>query len=167
MKIINIFLVIFLLSSCSSFPETNNKVVKNFDIDKYMGRWYEIARLDHPFERGCDYAAADYSMRDDGKVKIVNSCLKDGKKDQAQGIAYQLKEGEGHFKVSFFRPFYGNYKIIYLDQDYKIALIDGGNTGYFWILARDKKVSKSKLAELLNIAKQAGFDTSKLIYPKQ
>ena len=167
MKKIKIILFAVFLTSCSSHIETSNEVVTNFDLDKYMGRWYEIARLDHSFERGCDYAAADYSIRDDGKVKVVNSCIRNGKKDKAHGLAYQLKEGEGHFKVSFFRPFYGNYKIIYLDQGYEIALIDGGNTGYFWILARDKKVSKNKLTELLDIAKQAGFDTSKLIYPKQ
>lgn len=167
MRVIKIFLLLSFFTSCSSYPETNNEVVKNFDIDKYLGIWYEIARLDHWFERGCDYVTANYSEREDGKIKVINSCLKNGKKDQAQAIAYQLKKGEGHLKVSFFRPFYGDYKIIYLDNNYQTALIDGGSTGYFWILSRQKTISKEDLSRLLKFAKQASFDTSKLIYPKQ
>ena len=167
-KIIILSLLTFVFS-CSSHQKTNNKVVENFEVEKYLGTWYEIARLDHSFERGCSNVFAEYSKKEDGGIKVVNTCAKNGKTKSAQARAH-FKGGDsskGFLRVSFFWPFYGNYKIIYLDESYQTAMIDGGNTGYFWILSRQKSIPESELKVLLKKAEDFGFDVSKLIFTKQ
>lgn len=163
-----IFLLLcFFVSSCSSYEKTNNQAVLGFDIDKYLGRWYEIARLDHAFERGCSNVYADYKKISDDKIKVINRCVVNEKEKVANGVAHFAdKKDVGHLKVSFFRPFYGDYKVVYLTKDYSIAIIDGGNKGYFWILSRQKIIKKNQLKKLLIKAESFGFDTSKLIFTK-
>ncbi len=164
-----ILAVLFFAFSCSHGQKTNNKVVENFEIDKYLGVWYEIARLDHSFEKGCSNVYATYSKKENGDIKVVNTCTRNGKEDSAQARAH-FKNDEsdrGHLRVSFFWPFYGDYKIIYLNRNYQIAMIDGGSTEYFWILSRQKTIPGSIMEKLLQKAREAGFDTSKLIFTKQ
>lgn len=168
MQKIFVTILALLTFSCSHHQKTENKVVENFNIDKYLGVWYEIARLDHSFERGCSNVYATYSKKENGDIKVVNTCIKDGKEKSAQARAH-FKNDEsdrGHLRVSFFWPFYGDYKIIYLNRNYQIALIDGGSTEYFWILSRQKKIPNHIMSKLLKKAEDAGFDTSKLIFTK-
>lgn len=162
MKNFKILLLVFFAFSCKS---TNIKVVDNFDVKKYMGTWYEIARLENSFEKGCSKAKANYTLRDDGGVDVVNSCVKDGKQQVADGTAYfKVAPTVGSLKVSFFWPFYGSYNIIFLDKDYQYALVEGGSYNYFWILSRKPELDKKTLNMLLEKAKKFGFETKELIY---
>ena len=116
--------IVILLSACTSAPEGITPV-KNFDLEKYQGKWYEIARLDHSFEQGMEQVTATYSINDDGTVKVLNKGFisKDQQWDEAEGLAKFVENTDtGHFKVSFFGPFYGAYIIFELDQpDYQYA----------------------------------------------
>lgn len=166
MKKIILLLAFFTLSSCSTAPKTNNEAINNFSIDKYLGKWYEIVRYDHSFEKGCEDVYAIYKKKND-HIKVVNRCLKNGKEKIANGIAHFKDNPQvGHLKVSFFRPFYGNYKIIYLDKNYQYAIIDGGTYDYFWLLARENKISSNKLEFLLKKAEKFGYDRKKMIFTK-
>lgn len=167
-RLLVISLVLFLFS-CNGHEKTNNKVVENFQVEKYLGKWYEIARLDHSFERGCSNVFAEYSKKESGKIKVVNTCEKNGKKESAQARAHFKNDDstKGHLRVSFFWPFYGNYKIVYLGENYETVIIDGGNTGYFWILSRQKTISEQVMKKLLKKAENFGFDVSKLIFTEQ
>jgi apolipoprotein D and lipocalin family protein len=166
MKILSIVLVL-LLMGCVGIPE-NLKPVDNFKLDKYLGKWYEIARLDHPFERGLTRVTADYSLRDDGGLRVINRgySAKEKTWKEAEGNAYFVKGSEqGYLKVSFFGPFYGSYIVFELDhENYQYSLVCGPDKSYLWILARGPKI-KDNIKDIL-IAKAAslGFDTSKLIY---
>ena len=168
MKIL-VVLMMLLMASCGDGQKTNNKVVENFELKRYLGTWYEIVRLDHSFEMGCSKVYANYSRKENGDIKVVNRCVKDGKEKSAKARAH-FKNGDsskGHLKVSFFWPFYGDYKIIYLDKEYRTAIVDGGTTDYFWILSRSKSISSAKLLDLLKRAEEFGFDSSKFIFTKQ
>ena len=166
-KLATLLLPAALLSACSLGPPKGIEPVHNFDVDPYLGTWYEIARLDHSFEEGLSDVTATYSLRDDGGVKVVNKGYseEDQKWDEAEGKAYFV-EGEtvGHLKVSFFGPFYGAYVIFNLDDDYQTALISGPDRSYFWLLSRTPEIDQARLDELLAKAKAQGFDVSKLIY---
>lgn len=143
--------------------------VSGFDVDRYLGQWYEIARLDHSFERGLDAVSAHYSRREDGGVKVINRgySLKDRDWQEAEGRAYFVgPPGEGHLKVSFFGPFYGSYVIFELDTHYQYAFISGATTDYLWFLARQPVVTPELIQKFESRAKELGFDTSKLIYPR-
>lgn len=168
MKKIFTTIVVLFLFSCSHGQKTNNEVVENFEIDKYLGVWYEIARLDHSFERGCSNVFATYSKKENGDIEVVNTCTRNGEKDSAEARAHFKNDesNKGHLRVSFFWPFYGDYKIIYLNRNYQIALIDGGSSEYFWILSRQKTIPNHIMSKLLKKAEAAGFDTSKLIFTK-
>ena len=165
-----LLLLALLLSSCVSLPKGIN-AVNDFQLERYLGRWYEIARLDHSFERGLSHVTADYSRRDDGGVKVINRgyYAPDGRWKIAEGRAYLLAEPQvGRLKVSFFGPFYGAYNIIALDRrDYSHAMICGPDRSYLWILARTPQIERAVLEELVARAKSWGFDTDNLIYPEQ
>lgn len=166
MKRILIVLVLFL-TGCVGIPE-HVKPVDNFKLEKYLGKWYEIARLDHSFERGLTRVTADYSLRDDGGVRVLNRgySAKENTWKEAEGKAYFVKgSDQGYLKVSFFGPFYGSYIVFDLDhENYQYSLICGPDKTYLWILARDPEI-KEDLKDIL-IAKAAalGFDTSRLIF---
>jgi apolipoprotein D and lipocalin family protein len=159
-----------LMVGCVGIPK-GVKPVENFTLQRYLGRWHEIARLDHSFERGLDYVSAEYSLRDDGSVRVLNRGYSEANKKwkSAEGKARFVKgPDQGYLKVSFFGPFYGSYVIFELDQkDYQYALISGPTKSYFWILARKPDMDPETRERLIAKAKALGFDTSKIIFPKQ
>lgn len=160
-------LLLFLVSGCVGIPD-DVTAIRGFELERYLGTWYEIARLDHSFERGLSQVTATYSARDDGGIDVVNKGFnaKTGTWREADGKAYFVADpGVGRLKVSFFGPFYGGYNIIALDkQSYSYSLVCGPNRSYLWILARAPKLDEETLAELINFAKGAGFETDKLIF---
>ena len=155
-----------LLSGCVSIPE-NVLPVNGFDVDQYMGTWYEIARLDHSFERGLERVTAEYSLRDDGGIKVINKGFDLQKKrwKEVIGKAYFVDDSDlGKLKVSFWGPFYSSYNIIVLDKkNYSYSMVCGPNKSYLWILAREPHMEESLKLELMNRAKDMGFETDKLI----
>jgi apolipoprotein D and lipocalin family protein len=152
---------------CVSIPD-NVQPVDEFELDRYLGTWYEIARLDHSFERGLSQVTATYSMRDDGGVKVINKGfdVKKNEWDEAEGKAYFVGDpAVGRLKVSFFGPFYGGYNIIELDKEhYQYSLVCGPDKSYLWILARDPNIDKTTVEGLVAKAKKLGFSTEELIY---
>lgn len=163
-------LAILLLGGCLGFPTTVTPVEK-FEIDRYLGTWYEIARLDHSFERGLDKVTAEYSLNDDGGVTVVNRgySTAEGKWQEAQGRAYFVNASDqGYLKVSFFGPFYGSYVIFELDEkDYQYAFVSGPDTSYLWFLSRTPKVDQAMVDHFILRAQSLGFDTDALIFPAQ
>jgi apolipoprotein D and lipocalin family protein len=145
--------------------------VNDFELDRYLGKWYEIARLDHSFERGLERVTAEYSMREDGGVKVVNRgfSVKKGEWDEAEGKAYFVEDpGLGYLKVSFFGPFYGSYVVFELEQtDYQYAFISGPDTSYLWLLSRTPQVSEEVMNDFLEQAKERGFNVDDLIIVNQ
>jgi apolipoprotein D and lipocalin family protein len=170
MRVILLVLIMFFMTGCLGTPE-GVRPVGQFDLNRYLGKWYEIARLDHSFERGLEKVTAEYSLRDDGGVRVVNRgfSAKDDKWKQAEGKAYFVRESnEGYLKVSFFGPFYGSYVVFELDQDnYQYAFVSGPDTSYLWFLSRTPVVSKQLMERFVQRAKELGFDTDKLILVQQ
>ena len=158
--------LILLLTGCVGIPE-NVKPVENFKLESYLGKWYEIARLDHSFERGLSRVTADYSLRDDGGLKVINRgySVKENKWKEAEGKAYFVRgSDQGYLKVSFFGPFYGSYIVFELDyENYQYSLVSGPDKSYFWILARTPQINENTKNVLIAKAAALGFDTSKLI----
>lgn len=142
-------------------------VVTGFDLNRYLGTWYEVARLDHRFERGLSDVTATYSLRDDGGVHVVNRGYKSnsGEWDEAVGKAYFTgDEDVGSLKVSFFGPFYGGYNIVELDKDdYQYSLVAGPDRDYLWILSRTPEMDPGALQRLIGIAKDLDFPVDDLI----
>jgi len=157
------------LSACSSIPK-KAKAVKDFDIDKYLGTWYEIARFDFRFEKDLDNVSAQYSLNDKGNVIVLNSGYNYKKEEweKAQGLAkFRGAQDIAALKVSFFGPFYSGYNVIALDENYQYALIAGKDLNYMWILSRTKTIPEEIKAKYLTLAEHIGYDTSKLIWVKQ
>ena len=158
-----------ILGGCLGMPESVTPV-SNFEVDRYLGKWYEIARLDHSFERGLRQVTAEYSRRQDGGVAVLNRGFseKDQQWQEAAAKAYFVNEpNEGYLKVSFFGPFYGSYVVFHLDQqNYQYAFVSGPDTDYLWLLARTPTVSPEVMQQFLAMAKERGFATDKLIYPE-
>ena len=167
MRIFWLIGLISILSGCVGLPE-GVRPVQNFKLDHYLGKWYEVARLDHSFERGLEGVTAEYSMRDDGGVRVINKGFseKDNEWQEAEGKAYFVNsENEGHLKVSFFGPFYGSYVVFELDEkNYQYSFVSGYNKSYLWLLARSPSVDEKVMAQFVNASRQLGFDTDKLIY---
>lgn len=159
-----------LLAGCLGVPE-GAEPVRDFELDRYLGKWYEIARLDHSFERGLSDVTAQYSLRDDGGVRVVNRGfnIADGRWEEAEGKAYFVGDPKtGMLKVSFFGPFYGAYNVIALDQqDYQWSLVAGPDTHYLWVLSRSPYLEKNVFDDLVALAKSLGFDTGELIVVDQ
>ena len=158
-----------LLAGCVSKPD-NITPVGNFDAGKYLGKWYEIPRLDHSFERGLEKVTAEYSMRDDGGIKVVNRGYNAAKYEWkvAEGKAYFVEKPDtGYLKVSFFGPFYGSYIVFDLAPDYSHSLISGPDKSYLWLLSRTPTMDEPTKKRLAAKAQSLGFDTSKLIYVTQ
>lgn len=155
-----------LLTGCNSKLTVDNSVVSDLDLNRYLGDWYEIARFDHRFERGVEYAKANYTLREDGKVSVLNTGIKDSKPKEAKGKA-KLTDTPALLRVSFFGPFYGDYRVMLLDTDYQYALIGSGSDEYLWILSRTPRLSDEAKSLILTEAQRRGYDTSKLIWVKQ
>ncbi len=143
--------------------------VHGFEPARYLGKWYEIARMDHWFERGLTQATAEYSLRLDGSLEVLNRGFDPGKGcwKQSRGIArFCGSPDRGSLKVSFFGPFWGAYHIIALDQEhYRYAMVAGPSYSYLWILAREPQIDPEVRDRLLEQARASGFDTAKLIWP--
>jgi len=163
------FLMVFSLwlTGCVGLPE-NVKPVDHFNADKYLGKWYEIARLDHSFERGLSKVSANYSLRDDGGIRVLNRGYDAQKQKwkEAEGKAYFVKGADqGYLKVSFFGPFYGSYVVLDLDnENYQYSLVSGPDKSYLWILSRTPQMNQETLKRLVEKAAAMGFDTAKLIF---
>jgi len=167
MKYLLTTLITLLFIGCSSTPSTPLPTVEKVDINRYLGTWHEIARYEHSFEKGCSNVNATYSLKDDGKIKVVNRCLKNGKVDEAIGKAYAVDETNSKLKVSFFGPFYGNYWILMLDKEYTYAVIGDPSREYLWILSRTPKLDEETLALIMKKLPTLGYDTKKLIWTPQ
>jgi apolipoprotein D and lipocalin family protein len=170
MKIIKGFaimaVVATIFTSCVGIPD-GVTAVQNFNKDKYLGKWYEIARFDFRFERNLDNTTAQYSINPDGSIKVLNQGYNYVKKewDSAEGKAkFVGSESEARLKVSFFGPFYGGYNVVDIDENYQNALIYGNSTEYMWILSRNKTIDEATKKRFIEKAKKDGFDVSKLIW---
>lgn len=159
----------FALAACTGKPD-GVEPVKDFDSARYLGKWYEIARLDHRFERGLSQVTAEYSAREDGSIRVLNRGF-DGAKGEwkeTEGKATFVEGPKvGYLKVSFFGPFGGSYVITDLDPDYRHSLVTGNDRSYLWILARTPALDEPTKKRLLQKAQALGFDTSKLIWVEQ
>lgn len=155
-----------LLGGCVGIPD-GVKPVNNFELDRYLGSWYEIARLDHSFERGMNNVTAQYSMRDDGGVRVVNRgySTKNGQWEEAEGKAFFVGDkDEAYLKVSFFGPFYGSYIVFELEKEnYRYAFISGPDLSYLWLLSRTPEVSDDTMRLFQEQASALGFNLDELI----
>lgn len=162
-----VFIIFLLLSvaGCVKIPE-GLEPVNNFDVNRYLGEWYEIARFDHSFERGLQQVTANYSFREDSGIKVLNRGYNEEKNtwEEAEGKAYFVDENDvGYLKVSFFGPFYGAYLIFDLDEDYQYSLVTGSDRSYFWLLSRAPVIDETLKAKLFQKMDALGFDTEALI----
>jgi apolipoprotein D and lipocalin family protein len=156
-----------LLCACSTLPPPGVTPVAPFDLQRYLGKWYEIARLDHSFERGLSDIHAIYSVAEDGSVTVLNrgyNVARGSWRDATGRAVFTGEPTRGALKVSFFGPFYGGYNVIALDPAYRWAMVMGPDRSYFWILSRDKQLPEGVKADLLRQAAAAGVDTGKLIW---
>jgi len=160
-------LLSLLFSGCTGVPAKVTPV-DNFELNRYLGKWYEIARLDHSFERGLERVTAEYSLRDDGGVAVVNRgySSKNNQWKEAKGKAYFVEdETTGYLKVSFFGPFYGSYIVFDIDRaGYQYSFVCGPDYSYLWLLSRTPEVPQQLIEEFKSTAEDLGFDTSELIF---
>lgn len=158
------------LAGCLGMPK-DVKPVDNFELQRYLGKWYEIARLDHSFERGLEAVTAEYSMREDGGVRVINRGYSPSEDswEQVEGRAYFVDgKDTAYLKVSFFGPFYGSYVVFNLDKDnYQYAFVSGPDNDYLWLLARTPRVPEALINDFVEAAQQRGFDSQALIFVDQ
>ena len=161
--------LIFLLTGCVGIPEGITPI-NNFDVNSYAGKWYEIARLDHSFERGLEQISAEYSMRSDGGIKVINRGFntETSEWEEAEGKAYFVEEENvGHLKVSFFGPFYGSYIVFELDENVQHAFITSSDKSYLWFLSRTKEIDDTLKQSFIDQVTELGFDTDSIIFVDQ
>lgn len=152
----------FVSCNCNG-QKIDNTPVKSLELARYLGDWYEIARFDHSFERGLTHAKANYALNEDGTITVTNSGLKDSKPKIAKGKAKSTGNA-GVLRVSFFGPFYSDYRVMMLSEDYNYALVGSGSSKYLWILSRYPKVPEDVLRQILSEAGRRGYSTDKLIW---
>lgn len=159
------------LCAMTSAQQIDNTTITAFDLNRYLGKWYEVARYDHVFERGLVGTTAEYSLRDDGKIKVLNSGYLetlDGSYQESIGKAKPNSNGKpGQLRVSFFGPFYGNYYILDLAPDYSYSVVGSSSPKYLWILSRTPRLSTEVQSKILNNLQKRGYDTTKLIWVEQ
>jgi apolipoprotein D and lipocalin family protein len=169
MRVFLIILMPLFVSGCLGIPK-GVYPVDDFDFNKYLGKWYEIARLDHSFERELDRVTAEYFLRDDGGIKVINRgfSIAENKWKEAEGKAYFVRgQDYGYLKVSFFGPFYGSYVVFELDKEkYQYAFVAGYNKSYLWLLSRTPTVSNELIERFVKRSKNLGFDTNNLMFVK-
>jgi apolipoprotein D and lipocalin family protein len=169
-RLISATLLTFLLSGCLDMPDSVTPV-NNFELERYLGTWYEIARLDHSFERGLEQVTAHYSLRDDGGVRVLNKGYSPADKQwqEAEGRAYFVESTDtAYLKVSFFGPFYGSYVVFELETEgYEYAFVSGPDIGYLWLLSRTPTVAPDIMNRFITMSRARGFDTPKLIQVNQ
>lgn len=156
-----------LQSEAQSF-DINRTTVKDLDLKRYMGRWYEIARFDHSFERNMEYCEAFYAEQDDGMIMVTNTGV-NAESDKRKTSYGKAKAGKspGQLRVSFFWIFYSDYNILALDEDYEWALVGSKSPKYLWILSRTRELDSATKREICDIAERRGYDTRKFIWVKQ
>ncbi len=155
-----------LFNNCASIPK-KAKPIQNFDINRYLGVWYEVARFDFRFEKNLDNTSAQYRLDKNGNVIVLNSGYNFIKKEwkKAEGLAkFRSQKDIAALKVSFFGPFYSGYNVVALDENYQYALIAGKNLDYLWILSREKNIPQDVKSNYLQIAAEIGYDTSRLVW---
>jgi len=169
-RVISLVFLLLLVAACVRQP-AGVTPVGGFELERYLGTWYEIARLDHSFERGLEQVTAHYSLREDGGVRVINRgySTADQVWEEAEGKAYFVKDpGEGFLKVSFFGPFYGSYIVFELDaENYQYAFVSGPDNSYLWLLARTPVVSAELKQRFVSQARALGFATGELIFVRQ
>ena len=170
MRKMSTILLLLILSGCLGMPKTVSPIT-GFELNRYLGKWYEIARLDHSFERGLEKVTAEYSLRKDGGISVRNRgySIKDNEWKNAKGKAYFVNDQrEGYLKVSFFGPFYGSYVIFELDKkDYQYAFVSGPDLSYLWLLSREPEVSREIIEHFIEKSNKLGFNTKDLIFVNQ
>ena len=168
-RLIPFVLAMFPALSSAQSGQFDNSPIRSFDLSRYLGTWYEIARFDHSFERGMSGVTAEYVLRDDGKVDVINSGWKEGDFKVANGKARQSDptKDPAHLEVSFFLFFYSDYNVLMLDDLYQVALVGSGSPGYLWILSRTPQISDVVKNAFVAEAQRRGYDTSKLIWVDQ
>lgn len=157
--------ILLVLYGCTGLPK-GIEPVTGFDEARYLGNWYEIARLNHSFEEGLSQVTAEYTLNDDGSIKVVNRGYnaEKGEWEEAEGKALFVGERDvGHLKVSFFGPFYSSYVVFELDENYTTAYLTGHNRNYLWLMSRTPEVTEEALDEFKARAKAEGFDLQELI----
>lgn len=171
LKTIALSLIIATFGCSSTKNMIDKTIVKDLELEEYLGTWYEIARFDHRFERNLVGVTANYSLREDGKIKVVNSGYKnslDGPKSTAVGKAKIPDTNRpAHFKVSFFWFFYSDYLVMELDENYQWAVIGSSSDNYLWILSRTPQIKDSLKKELLGKISARGYNTNELIWVEQ
>lgn len=169
MRGISIALLLLTLTGCLGIPDGLSPVT-DFNSEKYMGKWYEVARIENRFEKGLSQVTAEYSIEKNGKIKVVNSGFDAEKKEwkQAEGKAYFVNsDAEGYLKVSFFGPFYSSYVVFELDDNYHYAFVSGADKEYLWLLSRTPVLGEEVKEKFLARSIELGFDTGKLIWVEQ
>ncbi|WP_270088948.1 lipocalin family protein [Sphingobacterium sp. SYP-B4668] len=164
-----LILSVSIFGSCQTIPD-KAQAVTNFDKARYLGKWYEIARFDFKFEKDLKNTTAEYSLNEDGSIHVVNSGYDTIQLKQKQAIGKAKFVGEpttAKLKVSFFGPFYSGYNVIAIDSAYQHALVAGKNLDYLWILSRERTLPEEVKQHYLEIAKEVGYDTNRLIWVEQ
>jgi apolipoprotein D and lipocalin family protein len=162
-----VFSIMMLLPITTNSEIGDLQPVPNFNLQRYLGKWYEIARMPASFEKGLDSVTAFYSLKTNGMVKVENAGKKNGKSKRAIGKAkFYGNTAVGYLRVSFFGPFYADYKIVVLDPDYRYAMV-ASSYKYLWILCREPKLDQAILHDLTDKAKTLGFDVARLYYTLQ
>ena len=155
----------------ASAQQIDNSTITAFDLDRYLGKWYEVARYDHAFERGLVGTTAEYTLRGDGKIKVLNSGYLDtldGSYQQSVGKAKPNSNGKpGQLRVSFFGPFYGDYYILDLAPDYSYSVVGSSSPRYLWILSRTPHMNPEVKTRIVDNLQRRGYDTDKLIWVEQ
>lgn len=143
----------------------DNRTVQTFDVARFMGKWYEIARYDHRFEEGMTRVSATYTLLDDGRIEVLNSGYKDGKYKEIKGKAKQPNPADpGKLKVSFFLWFYSDYYALILDPEYRYVVIGSSSDKYLWIMSRQPDLAEDVIRDLLDQLRERGYDAAKLVY---
>jgi apolipoprotein D and lipocalin family protein len=167
LKTVLLLIGVFTLSGCLGMPESVQPIT-GFELERYLGKWYEIARLDHSFEKGLSQVTAEYRLRNDGGLLVINRgfSVSENEWKKAEGKAYFVnRNSEGYLKVSFLGPFYGSYVVFELEREnYQYAFISGPSTKYLWLLSRTPSVGKEVIEKFIEMSKSRGFDTDSLIF---
>lgn len=158
--------IVFPFLGCSAKSRVDNSTIQQLDLQRYLGLWYELARFDHKFERGMHNCTAMYEMRNDGKIRVVNAGLRDGERKVSEGKA-KTTSTTGLLRVSFFGPFYSDYRIMMLSEDYSYALVGSGSEDYLWVLSRTPVLPDGTIRQIQQEAVRRGYDLSKLIWVDQ
>ena len=161
---VKIFIIMLLANIFASTKIDNEPVA--IELSKYLGKWYEIARFDHSFERDMENVIAEYKLLPNGNIQVLNTGYRDGVYRVAEGKA-KTTSTPGLLRVAFFMNFYSDYRVLMVDKDYEYALVGSGSSKYLWILSRTPQLEEATLQKIIDVAEQKGYDTDKLIYVKQ